>query len=36
VLRASARYENPAFDVPLTSDLFRLTVPKGAKIQEIR
>jgi outer membrane lipoprotein-sorting protein len=36
VLRASARYENPSFDVPLASDLFRLTVPKGAKIQEIR
>jgi outer membrane lipoprotein-sorting protein len=36
VLSATVRYQDPAFDVPLASSQFALTIPKGAKIQEIR
>jgi hypothetical protein len=30
------RYQNPALGAPLNADAFALTIPKGAKIQEIR
>ncbi|MBI1737397.1 MAG: hypothetical protein HYR51_19670 [Candidatus Rokubacteria bacterium] len=36
VVSATVRYENPAFDVPLAASQFALTIPKGAKIQDIR
>lgn len=33
---ATVRYQNPSFAVPLGPDAFAITIPKGAKIQEIR
>jgi len=33
---ATVRYQNPGFAVPLAPDAFAFTIPKGAKIQEIR
>lgn len=33
---ASVRYQNPALGVPIDPDAFVLTIPKGAKTQEIR
>ena len=36
VVSLTVRYQSPAFDVPLGADAFALTVPKGAKIREIR
>lgn len=36
VVAATVRYVNPSFGEPLNSDAFALTIPKGAKIQEIR
>jgi hypothetical protein len=35
VVSAVVRYQTPAFGVPLSTDAFTLTLPKGAKIQEI-
>lgn len=32
----TVRYQNPTFAVPLGADAFTFTIPKGAKIQEIR
>jgi outer membrane lipoprotein-sorting protein len=36
LLSATVRYQDPRFDAPLASDAFALTIPKGAKIQQIR
>ena len=36
MVKASVRYRNPEFGVQVSPDLFSLTVPKGAKIQDIR
>jgi outer membrane lipoprotein-sorting protein len=36
VVSAVVRYQNPAFGEQLAGDAFSLTLPKGAKIQEIR
>lgn len=33
---ATVRYQNPGFAVPLAPEAFDFTIPKGAKIQEIR
>ena len=33
---ATVRYQNPALGVPIDPDAFALTIPKGAKTQEIR
>jgi hypothetical protein len=36
LISATVRYHDPAFDVPLPTAQFTLTLPNGAKIQEIR
>lgn len=36
VVSAVVRYQKPEFNVPLANDVFALTLPKGAKMQEIR
>lgn len=36
LVSATVRYQDPAFDVPIASTQFGFTIPKGAKIQEIR
>ena len=36
VVSAVVRYQKPEFNIPIANDLFALTLPKDAKIQEIR
>ena len=36
LVSATVRYHEPAFDIPLPTSQFALTLPKDAKIQEIR